>query len=318
VLDDRIALGSAGAALIAIRLLGGRLQQLFVGIGDLFESSLFLRDFDAFLGLAPDHRPPAEADAPTVPPFEELILDDVSFRYPGANREAVQGVSLRIKAGEVIALVGENGSGKTTLAKLLAHVFEPTAGRMLWDDVDSRELDADGVRRNVGVIFQDFVRYQLTARENIGFGRAERLDDLDGIIAAAKQSGADEFLRELPGGFDTSLGKEYLGGFDLSLGQWQRVALARVSFRDAAFLVLDEPTASLDARSEHDLFQYVQRLAAGRSLLLISHRFSTVKSADRIYVLHEGKLIEEGSHDELVSRGGRYAALFDLQARAYR
>ena len=318
VLDDRIALGSAGAALIAIRLLGGRIQQVFAGIGELFESSLFLRDFDAFLGRAPDHRPPAEADAPTVPPFEELVLEDVSFRYPGANRDAVRGVSLRLQAGDVIALVGENGSGKTTLAKLLAHVFEPTSGRILWGDVDSRELDGDGVRRNVGVIFQDFVRYQLTARENIGFGRAERLDDLDGIIAAAEQTGADDFLRRLPRGFETSLGKQYVGGFDLSLGQWQRIALARVFFRDAAFLVLDEPTASLDARSEHDLFQHVQGLAAGRSLLLISHRFSTVKNADRIYVMHEGALIEEGSHDELISRGGRYAELFDLQARAYR
>jgi ATP-binding cassette, subfamily B, bacterial len=318
VLDDRITLGSAGAALIAVRLLGGRLQQVFVGIGELFESSLFLRDFDAFLGRAPNHRPPAEADAPTVPPFTELVLDDVSFRYPGASQDAVRGVSLRLRAGEVIALVGENGSGKTTLAKLLAHVFEPTSGQMLWGDVDSRELDGDSVRRNVGVIFQDFVRYQLTARENIGFGRAERLDDLGGIIAAAERSGAEDVLRHLPNGFETTLGKEYVGGFDLSLGQWQRVALARVFFRDAAFLVLDEPTASLDARSEHDLFQDVQRLAAGRSLVLISHRFSTVKNADRIYVMHEGELIEEGSHDELVARGGRYAALFDLQARAYR
>jgi ATP-binding cassette, subfamily B, bacterial len=318
VLDDRIALASAGAALIAIRLLGARIQQVFVGIGELFESSLFLRDFDAFLGRAPDHRPPGEADAPAVAPFEQLVLDDVSFRYPGARRDAVRGVSLRLQAGEVIALVGENGSGKTTLAKLLAHVFEPTSGRILWGDVDSRKLDGDGVRRNVGVIFQDFVRYQLTARENIGFGRAERLDDLEGIIAAAEQSGAEDFLRHLPRGFETSLGKEYVGGFDLSLGQWQRLALARVFFRDAAFLVLDEPTASLDARSEHELFQHVQRLAAGRSLLLISHRFSTVKNADRIYVMHDGELIEEGSHDELIARGGRYAELFDLQARAYR
>jgi ATP-binding cassette subfamily B protein len=168
------------------------------------------------------------------------------------------------------------------------------------------------------VIFQDFVRYQLSARENIGFGRAEAVDDLEGIAAAARQAGAHEYLEALPDGYETSLGKEFTGGYDLSLGQWQRIALARAFFRQARLLVLDEPTASLDARAENELFEYVQALAQGRSVLLISHRFSTVKSADRIYVLHEGEIVEEGSHDELVMQGGRYAELFELQAAAYR
>jgi ATP-binding cassette subfamily B protein len=225
---------------------------------------------------------------------------------------------MRIGPGEVIALVGENGSGKTTLAKLLGTLFTPTQGRVLWGGEDVRILDRDEVRRQVGIIFQDFVRYQLTARENIGYGRPEAVDDVEGIAAAARQAGADAFLERLPEGYETVLGKEFTGGYDLSLGQWQRIALARAFFREARLLVLDEPTASLDARSEHELFEYVQALAQGRSVLLISHRFSTVKSADRIYVLHQGEIVEEGSHDELVAQGGRYAELFGLQAAAYR
>jgi ATP-binding cassette, subfamily B, bacterial len=225
---------------------------------------------------------------------------------------------MRIGAGDVIALVGENGSGKTTLAKLLGSLFTPTEGRILWDGVDLRTLDRDEVRRQIGIIFQDFVRYQLTARENIGLGRAEAVDDAEAVAAAARQAGADAFLERLPAGYETILGKEFTGGYDLSLGQWQRIALARAFFREAELLVLDEPTASLDARSENELFEYVQALAQGRSVLLISHRFSTVRSADRIYVLHDGQIVEEGSHEELVAQAGRYAELFELQASAYR
>jgi ATP-binding cassette subfamily B protein len=225
---------------------------------------------------------------------------------------------MRISAGEVVALVGENGSGKTTLAKCLSALFTPTAGRILWDGADVRELDRKELRQQIGVIFQDFVRYQLTARENIGFGRAEAVDDLDAIAEAARQAGAHDYLAALPDGYETMLGKEFTGGYDLSLGQWQRVALARAFFRNASLLVLDEPTASLDARAESELFEYVQALARGRSVLLISHRFSTVKSADRIYVLHAGEIVEEGSHEDLVALGGRYAELFELQAAAYR
>lgn len=319
VVRNRLTLSSAGAGIIAVRLLSGQIQQLFYGVGELFESALFLRDFESFRGRTPVA--PASAKVrppPRVEPFTELRLEGVSFRYPNSEQLAVREVSLTIRAGEVIALVGENGSGKTTLAKLLCQVFEPTAGLMLWDGVDSRELDPEALRRNVGVIFQDFVRYQLSARENVGFGQADAVHDVAAIVKAARRAGADEFISALPDGYDTTLGKEYRGGHDLSLGQWQRIALARAFFRDAGFLVLDEPTASLDARSEYQLFEHVRALAAGRSQLLISHRFSTVKSADRIYVLHHGELVEQGSHEELMRLGMRYAELFDLQARAYR
>jgi len=319
VLSDRMGLADAGAAVLAIRLLGTRIEQIFKGITALFESSLFLQDLDGFLARAPAATSDrAEGPPADLAPFEEVVVDDVHFGYPHADREALRGVTMRIGAGETVALVGENGSGKTTLAKVLSALFAPTAGRVLWDGADVGELDRRALRRQIGVIFQDFVRYQLTARENIGFGRAEAVDDLEGVRAAAKQAGADQYLEQLPEGYETLLGKEFTGGWDLSLGQWQRIALARAFFREARLLVLDEPTASLDARAENELFEYVQALARGRSVLLISHRFSTVKSADRIYVLHEGEIVEEGSHDELVALGGRYAELFELQAAAYR
>ena len=197
-------------------------------------------------------------------------------------------------------------------------MFTPTAGRVTWNDADVREIDIATLRPHIGVIFQDYVRYQLSARENVGFGRSEALDDHDRLVSAAERAGAHAHLSGLPEGYDTVLGKEFAGGYDLSGGQWQRLALARAFFRDAPLLVLDEPTASLDARSEHAVFERVRELARGRSVLLISHRFSTVRSADKIYVLEDGRVIEAGSHDELVAHGGRYAELFDLQASAYR
>jgi ATP-binding cassette subfamily B protein len=319
VLDNRIGLAEAGAAVMAIRLLGSRIEAVFKGVTGLFESSLFLEDFYRFLerGRPAVERARAVTGEP-VKPFKELVVEDVHFAYPHAEDEALRGISMRIGAGDVIALVGENGSGKTTLAKLLGSLFTPTDGRILWDDVDLQTLDRNEVRRQIGIIFQDFVRYQLTARENIGYGRAEAVDDAEAVAAAARQAGADTFLERLPAGYETLLGKEFTGGYDLSLGQWQRIALARAFFREAELLVLDEPTASLDARSENELYEYVQALAQGRSVLLISHRFSTVRSADRIYVLHDGQIVEEGSHDELVAQGGRYAELFELQAAAYR
>ena len=318
VLDDRISLAEAGASVMAIRLLGSRIEAVFKGITGLFESSLFLEDFHRFLERGRSAAAARPAVAARVKPFRELVVEDVHFAYPHADDEALRGVSMRIGAGDVIALVGENGSGKTTLAKLLGSLFKPTAGRILWDGVDVQTLDRNELRRQIGIIFQDFVRYQLTARENIGYGRAEAVEDAEAVAAAARQAGADQFLERLPDGYETNLGKEFTGGYDLSLGQWQRIALARAFFREANLLVLDEPTASLDARSENELFEYVQALAQGRSVLLISHRFSTVRSADRIYVLHDGQVVEEGSHDDLIANGGRYAELFELQAAAYR
>jgi ATP-binding cassette subfamily B protein len=246
-----------------------------------------------------------------------LTAEEVSFTYPDATRPAVDRVSLEIDRGEVVALVGENGSGKTTLAKMLAGLYRPESGRILWDDTDLADVDADELRRSIAVIFQDFEKYLLPARENVGLGRRERIDEVEAIIEAAERADADQFLATLPEGYETMLGREFSGGFDLSIGQWQRVALARAFFRDAPFVILDEPTAALDARAESRLFERMRELLEGRSVVLISHRFSSVRSADRIYVLHEGRVVEEGPHEELMERGGLYAELFTLQARAY-
>jgi len=318
IVDGHISVASGGAALLAIRLLGGNLQQVFFGVSELFESALFLRDYDEFLARQPVSTNGRPGRTSHVPAFAELCLRNVAFQYPGADTWALRDVSLTLRAGDTIALVGENGSGKSTLAKLLGQLYVPTAGQILWDGVDTATLDTEELRTHIGVIFQDFVRYQLSARENIGFGRADRIDDLRAVRFAAEQVGADRFLQALPAGYETGLGKQYQGGLDLSGGQWQRVALARAFFRDASLLVLDEPTASMDARSEHQLFEQVRRLEAGRALVLISHRFSTVRDVDRIYVMEKGRIIEEGSHDELMGIGGHYAELFELQASAYR
>jgi ATP-binding cassette subfamily B protein len=227
-------------------------------------------------------------------------------------------VSLEIAPGEVVALVGENGSGKTTLAKVLAALYVPDQGRVTWNGVDTAGADRDALRQNVAVIFQDFMRFALPARENIGLGRSDRLPDDEGVRAAARVTGAHGDLERLPDGYDTVLGPAFAGGTDLSLGQWQRVALARALFRDAPFVILDEPTAALDAQAEHDLFAGIRELMSGRSVLLISHRFSSVREADRIHVMDAGSIVESGSHDDLMASGGRYARLFDLQAAPYR
>jgi ATP-binding cassette subfamily B protein len=226
-------------------------------------------------------------------------------------------VHLEISRGEVVALVGENGSGKTTLAKLLAGLYSPTKGTIGWDGVDISTVDPDDLRRSVAVIFQDFIRYHLPARDNIGLGRSAAAEDVDAIREAAEHADADRFLSALPAGYETVLGPQFIGGTDLSVGQWQRVALARAFFRDAPFVVLDEPTAALDPRAEHDLFVRIRSLLSDRTVLLISHRFSSVRSADRIYVLAEGNIVEAGTHEELMSDGGIYEELFTLQAAAY-
>jgi len=213
--------------------------------------------------------------------------------------------------------VGENGSGKTTLAKLLCQLYHPQSGRVLWDRVDLAEVDAEELRRSIAVVFQDFPQYLFSASTNIGLGRVEALGDEARIGRSARQAGAHEFLERLPEGYQTMLGKMFEGGVDLSIGQWQRMALARAFFRDAPLIILDEPTAALDARAEHDLFESIRGLFEGRTVLLISHRFSSVLSADRIFVLKDGLLIEQGTHAELMRAAGHYAELFTLQASAY-
>jgi ATP-binding cassette subfamily B protein len=232
-------------------------------------------------------------------------------------RPALRGVSLEIGAGEVVALVGENGSGKTTLAKVLSGLYRPDRGHVRWDGVDVATMDPDGFHVRVAVLFQDFARFMLTAKENIGLGRVERIEDIEAIVDAAERSGAHRFIKDWESGYETVLGPVFVGGKDISIGQWQRIALARAFFRDAPLVILDEPTAALDARAEHDLFERMRDLFVGRAVLLISHRFSSVRSADRIYVMHEGEIVESGTHAELMALGGRYAELFTMQAKAY-
>ena len=314
--EGRMSLASFGAAIAGLILLSGRLAGVAAGAGALYESALFVDDYQSFLTLVPQLRKERSTGDP-LPAFDRLVAEDITFTYPGATVPALRDVSFEIGGGEVIALVGENGSGKTTLAKLLAHLYSPDAGRILWDGRDTAECDPALVRESIAVIFQDFVRYLLPARENIGAGRYERLDDMEGIREAARLSGADGFLSTLPKGYETTLGKEFTGGSDLSIGEWQRVALARAFFRDASFVILDEPTAALDPRAEYELFQSIRSLFRGRSVLLISHRFSSVRSADRIYVLKHGEVVEQGSHDDLMAQKGVYAELFTLQAAAY-
>jgi ATP-binding cassette, subfamily B, bacterial len=314
--SGRMSLAAAGAAIFGLYQLANRLNALHFSATSLYEATLFVRDYSSFLTLEPEVEA-AEGKRRAPEGFDTLSVEDVSFTYPESDRAAVDGVSLEIRKGEIVALVGENGSGKTTLAKMLAGLYRPEKGRIRWDDVDLAEVDADELRRSVAVIFQDFERYLLPARENVGLGRKERIEDLEAIVEAAGRADANEFLAGLPEGYETMLGREFSGGFDLSIGQWQRVALARAFFRDAPFVILDEPTASLDARAESNLFDRMRELLHGRSVVLISHRFSSVRSADRIYVLHEGRVVEEGSHAELMGRQGLYAELFTLQARAY-
>jgi ATP-binding cassette subfamily B protein len=302
----------------SFRRLRNLLEGLLMGFSQVAGQALYLDDLFSFFEIRPEIVSPPDPRPVPLPLREGFRFEDVGFRYPGAERWALRHASFTLQAGEVLALVGENGAGKTTLVKLLARLYDPDEGRILLDGHDLREYDLAALRASVGVIFQDFVRYHLTAAENIAVGRIEARGDRARIEAAAHASLADEVIERLPQGYDQVIGKRFRKGVDLSGGEWQKIAIARAYMRDAQVLILDEPTASLDARSEFEVFQRFKELSLGRTAVLISHRFSSVRMADRILVLAEGHIEAAGTHQELLAAGGRYAELFELQAAGYR
>ncbi|GAA4263738.1 ABC transporter ATP-binding protein [Dactylosporangium darangshiense] len=318
VLNNRgvLTLAQTAAVAAAMLLFGQNLLGSIAETNEFFESAPIVSDLNQFLALEEQlmrHR----AGIALPERFERIALEDVTFRYRDTNRDAVANIDFTINAGEVVALVGENGSGKTTLAKLIAGLYEPRSGAVCIDGVDLKDADLTAWRESVAVLFQDFIKYALTGTDNIRLGATGRPDDPDQVRAAATAAGADEFLSRLPQAYETILGPQFGRGVDLSLGQWQRVALARAFYRDAPLVILDEPTASLDARAERDLFDSVRQLYRNKTVVLISHRFSTVRTADRIIVLQDGRIVEQGSHPQLIANNGLYAELFAIQASAF-
>ena len=294
------------------------IQAVFATFSTIADQALFVTDLLDFFAMKPTVFSKPNALPAPKPIRKGFEFQDVSFAYPGQTRFVLSNVSFRLEPGERLALVGENGQGKTTIVKLLARLYDPTGGQILLDGVDLREYDLEDLWKETGVIFQDFMRYDLTAAENIAIGRIEDKDNIFRLRSASQKSLAEQVIRKLPKGYEQVLGRRFEGGVDLSGGEWQKMALARAYLRDAQLLILDEPTAALDAKSEHEVFQRFAELTRGKMALLISHRFSTVKMADRILVLENGKIAEQGSHDQLLLSGGRYAEMFELQAASYR
>jgi ATP-binding cassette, subfamily B, bacterial len=302
----------------AIIQASSNLQQVFSLASGVADQALFLTDLLAFFEMKPTVESKVGGLKVPRPIQRGFEFRNVSFAYPGTERRVLRDFNFRLQPGERIALIGENGQGKTTVVKLITRLYDPTEGEILLDGVNLREYDLDDLHHEMGVIFQDFMRYEMTARDNIGVGRVERDHSENEIVLAAEQSLAASVIAKLPGHYDQMLGRRFEGGVELSGGEWQRVALARAYLRDAQLLILDEPTAALDARSELEVFERFAELTEGKMALLISHRFSTVRMADRIVVLEGGRLVEEGTHTALMALGGRYAGMFEMQAASYR
>jgi ATP-binding cassette subfamily B protein len=302
----------------SFRRLRQLLEGLLVGFSQVAGQALYLDDLFSFFEIKPKVHSPANALPVPQPISRGFVFENVGFRYPDAERWALRSLDFELRAGEVLALVGENGGGKTTLVKLLARLYDPHEGRILLDGRDLRDYDLEDLRANIGVIFQDFVRYHLTAGENIGVGQIDAMHDIARIREAAQRAFADQVIEPLPQGYYQRIGRRFKSGVELSGGQWQKIAIGRAYMRDAQVMILDEPTAALDARSEFEVFQRFKELSNKRTAVLISHRFSSVRMADRILVLNEGRLEASGTHEQLLAQGGRYAELFDLQAAGYR
>jgi ATP-binding cassette subfamily B protein len=302
----------------AIQQASSNIEQIFSTVAAIGDQALFLTDLLAFFEMEPTIRSKPHALPAPKPITRGVEFRNVSFSYPGNARLILDRINFKLHTGERLALIGENGQGKTTIVKLITRLYDPTEGEILLDGIDLREYDLEDLHHEIGVIFQDFMRYEMTARENIAVGRIDEINNLELLKGAAQKSMADQTIGRLSLGYDQMLGRRFDKGVDLSGGEWQKVALARAYLRDAQLLILDEPTAALDARSEFEVFQRFSELTAGKMALFISHRFSTVRSADRILVIENGKITEEGTHDQLASLGGRYAEMFEMQASSYR
>lgn len=298
--------------------LNGYLQQILIGFTQIAGQSLYLDDLFSFFEISPTILEPEKPEPFPAPLKQGITFENVGFRYPGSEVWAVRNLSFTAPAGETLALVGENGAGKTTIVKLMTRLYDPDEGRILIDGVDLKSFATADLRRHIGVIFQDFLRYSFSAADNIAVGQIEAAGDRERVVRSAEQSLADPVIRKLPQGYDQMLGRVFAKGHDLSGGEWQKIAIARAYMRNAEIVILDEPTAALDARAEAEVFQRFKNLAEGTTAVLISHRFSTVRMADRIIVLADGKVEESGTHEELMTTSGRYAELFELQAAGYR
>ena len=304
----------AGAILQASQ----NIQQIFSTLSGVADQALFLTDLLDFFAMQPTIRSKPNALPAPRPIQRGFEFNNVSFAYPGSSRRILKNLDFTLQPGERVALIGENGQGKTTIVKLITRLYDPSEGQILLDGVDLREYDLEDLYKEIGVIFQDFMRYEMTARENVAVGRIEEIGNLDEIVRAAHKSLADEVIEKLPRRYEQMLGRRFEAGVDVSGGEWQKLALARAYLRDAQLLILDEPTAALDARSEYEVFERFAELTTGKMALFISHRFSTVRMADRIVVLADGQIAEDGSHQQLMALGGQYAEMFELQAASYR